>query len=90
MSCESAIGSLSTKVPPAMNLSEPQNFLVCVDRIPRSRVALAWEFGSWFEGDEEDEHRAIRHPSAVIDSDRYGRARAATRVAPTLDRKAEP
>ncbi len=31
---------------------------------------VAWAFGSWFEGDEEDEHRAIRHPSAVIDSDR--------------------
>ena len=51
---------------------------------------VAWAFGSWFEEDDEDEHGAIRHPSATIDSDRYGRARAAARVAPTLDRKAGP
>lgn len=51
---------------------------------------VARVFGSWFEEDDEDEHRAIRHPSAAIDSDRYGRARAAARVAPTLDRKAGP
>ena len=51
---------------------------------------VAWAFGSWFEEDDEDEHRAIRHPSAAIDSDRYGRARAAARVAPALDRKAGP
>ena len=113
MSCETAIGSLRTKVPPAMNLSEPQNFLVCVDRTPRSRVAVRYacrragktggnvsllhvieppEFQHWNAvGDAmEEEHRAIRHPSAAIDSDRYGRARAAARVAPTLDRKAGP
>ena len=51
---------------------------------------VARAFGSWFERDDEDEHRAIRRPSAAIDSDRYGRARAAARVAPTLDRKAGP
>ena len=51
---------------------------------------VAWAFGSWFEEDGEDKHRAIRHPSAAIDSDRYGRARAAARVVPTLDRKAGP
>ncbi len=42
MSCETAIGSLPTKVPPAINLSEPQNSLVCVDRTPRSRVAVRY------------------------------------------------
>ncbi len=42
MSRETATGSLSTKVPPAMTLSEPQNVLVCVDRTPRSRVAVRY------------------------------------------------
>ncbi len=50
--------------------------------------AVARVFGSWFEEDDEDEHRAIRHRPAAIDSDRYGRARAAAMGAPTLDRKA--
>lgn len=51
---------------------------------------VARMFGSRFEGDDEDEHRAVQEPSAAIDSDRSGRARAAARVAPTLDRKAGP
>ena len=51
---------------------------------------VAGAFGSWFEEDEKDEYRAIRHPLAAIDSDRYGRARAAARGASTLDRKAGP
>ena len=50
------------------------------------------EFQHWnaVDGVMAAEHRAIRHPSAVIDSDRYGRGRAAARVAPTLDRQAGP
>ena len=51
---------------------------------------VARAFGSWFEEDDEDEHRAIRHRPAAIDSDRYGQARAAARVAPTLDQRARP
>ncbi len=51
----------------------------------------AWAFGSWIMGDDEDEHRAIRQPSAAFDLDWYGRARAAARrVAPALERKAGP
>ena len=51
---------------------------------------VARAFGSWFVEDDEDEHRAIRHRPAAIDSDRYGQARAAARVAPTLDQRARP
>ena len=113
MPCETAIGSLRTKMPPATTLSEPQNVLVCVDRAPRSRVAMRYacrhamktggklsllhvieppEFQHWnaVGGVMAAERRAIRHPSAAIDTDRYGRARAAARVAPTLDRQAGP
>ena len=109
MSCETAIGSPRTKVPPATTPSKPQNVLVCVDPTPRPRVAVryakktggnvSWlrvieppEFQHWnaVDGVMAAEHRAIRHPSAVIDSDRYGRGRAAARVAPTLDRQAGP
>ena len=42
MSCETVIGSLSTNVAPAVNLSESQNVLVCVDRTPRSRAAVRY------------------------------------------------
>ena len=56
------------------------------------RVIEPPEFQHWnaVDGVMAAEHRAIRHPSAVIDSDRYGRGRAAARVAPTLDRQAGP
>ncbi len=40
MSCETAIRYLRAKVSPAINLSEPQNVLVCVDRTQRTRVAV--------------------------------------------------
>ena len=50
--------------------------------------AVARVFGSWFEEDDEDEHRAIRHPSTAIDSNRFGRARMVTRAAAILDQKA--
>ncbi len=42
MSCETTIRYLRTKVPLAMNLSEPQNVLVCVDWTQRSRVAVRY------------------------------------------------
>ncbi len=42
MSCETAIRYLHTRVQLAMNLSENQNVLVCVDRTQRSRVAVRY------------------------------------------------